>query len=533
MRAVIYCRVSSLEQTKNLSLETQEQACRQYCARNEYDVDEVFVDAGESAKTTDRPEFRRLLERCRRGRGQLHAVIVYSLTRFSRNSADHHAIAGLLRGLGIALRSVTEPIDDTPAGRLMEGILASMAQFDNDVRAQRVTAGLKAAVSHGRWCWPPPTGYLTGDNRRGPSLVPDPVRAPIVREAFVLFDAGVRGRELGRRLAAMGLTSTKRRAAPLSRAGLFKLLRQRAYAGLIQPKGWPETARGDFEPLVDEDLFWRVQAAIDGKPTRAARRKTHRDHPDFPLRRFVRCQCGRALTGSWSRSRTGTRYGFYHCPNGCRRIPKPRLEESFLALLALLKPQPGFWRVFEAAVVDTWREEHRRAGIVVAASAERVVGLEKKLRRLEDAYLADDINQASYRAKRDELREQLAIARMDHSAAANTEVDIEGLLAFTRHAIEHAGAFWTNAQGPEQRLKVQWLFFPQGLRLRPLNAELVRTVYKAPVSAGLFSPALSCSGLFKIDPASGNGAELVDHRGPTWNQIAAWLMSVAELRSAA
>jgi DNA invertase Pin-like site-specific DNA recombinase len=151
MRAVIYRRVSTVEQTQNLSLSTQEEACREYCRRHGYEVDEVFVDAGESAKTTDRPEFRRMLAHCRRSRGRLHAVVVYSLTRFSRNNADHHAIATLLRGLGIALRSVTEPIDDSPSGRLMEGILASMAQFDNDVRSERVTAGLKAAVGRGRW----------------------------------------------------------------------------------------------------------------------------------------------------------------------------------------------------------------------------------------------------------------------------------------------------------------------------------------------------------------------------------------------
>src|SRR3954453_10456323 len=107
MRAVIYSRVSTKDQAQNLSLPTQEKASREYCARHGYDVDETFVDAGESAKTIDRPEFRRMLEHCRRGRGRIHAVVVYSLTRFSRNTTDHHAIAALLRGLGIMIRSVT------------------------------------------------------------------------------------------------------------------------------------------------------------------------------------------------------------------------------------------------------------------------------------------------------------------------------------------------------------------------------------------------------------------------------------------
>jgi DNA invertase Pin-like site-specific DNA recombinase len=140
----------------------QEEACREYCGRQGYDVDQVFVDAGESAKTIDRPEFRRMLEQCRRGRGRLHAVVVYSLTRFSRNNADHHAIATLLRGLGIALRSVTEPIDDSPSDASWKASSRRMAQFDNDVRSERVTAGMKAAVDRGRWVWPAPLGYVNG-----------------------------------------------------------------------------------------------------------------------------------------------------------------------------------------------------------------------------------------------------------------------------------------------------------------------------------------------------------------------------------
>jgi site-specific DNA recombinase len=166
-RAVLYCRVSTVEQTQNLSLPTQEKACREYAAREGYDVADVFVDRGESAKTTDRPEFQRMLATCRKQRGQIHAVIVYALTRFSRNNADHHAIAALLRGQGIALRSVTEPIDDSPAGRFMEGILASMAQFDNDLRRDRTKVGMRAAVERGRWVWPAPIGYRTGIKGRG------------------------------------------------------------------------------------------------------------------------------------------------------------------------------------------------------------------------------------------------------------------------------------------------------------------------------------------------------------------------------
>ena len=57
--------------------------------------------------------------------------------------------AALLRGYGVALRSVTEPIDDSPAGRFMEGICAAMAQFDNDLKSDRTKVGMRAALERG------------------------------------------------------------------------------------------------------------------------------------------------------------------------------------------------------------------------------------------------------------------------------------------------------------------------------------------------------------------------------------------------
>ena len=89
MRAVIYCRVSTKEQAQNLSLPTQLQGCRDYCARQGFDVAEVFEDAGESAKTIDRTEFRKLLEFCRIHKGKVQFVVVYNVNRSARNTHDH------------------------------------------------------------------------------------------------------------------------------------------------------------------------------------------------------------------------------------------------------------------------------------------------------------------------------------------------------------------------------------------------------------------------------------------------------------
>jgi len=54
--AVIYVRVSTKEQTENLSLPTQLRACEEYCRRQGYEILERFHEEGESAKSTDRSQ---------------------------------------------------------------------------------------------------------------------------------------------------------------------------------------------------------------------------------------------------------------------------------------------------------------------------------------------------------------------------------------------------------------------------------------------------------------------------------------------
>ena len=171
-------------------------------------MERVFIEPGESAKTIQRPVFLSLIEFCRQNKKWVHAVVVYSLSRFSRNVADHHMVRGLLAGFGVRLHSATERIDNSPMGQLFETILAGFAQFDNDVRAERTVVGMREAIVRGRWVWRAPLGYRNGRTKVGPSLIPDPEIGPLIRQAFELYaNLGHDRRTLLRTLDALGLRS--------------------------------------------------------------------------------------------------------------------------------------------------------------------------------------------------------------------------------------------------------------------------------------------------------------------------------------
>jgi site-specific DNA recombinase len=524
MRAVLYCRVSTTEQTKNLSLSTQEKACREYCERNGYDVDRVFVDAGESAKSTDRPEFLRLLSYCREQKGRLHAVVVYSLTRFSRQQADHHAIMTLLRGLGISLRSVTEPIDESPSGKLMEGILAAMAQFDNDVKSERVTAGLKAAMERGRWVNRPPLGYLAGP-RGGPSLVPDPERASLVLEAFALAASGVRGRHLLQQLAARGLMT--RHGHRLTTPSLYSVLRNRAYLGCLKG-GTATERRGDFAPLVDEETFARVQVQLDNAPTSTRAIVRHRNHPGFPLRRFARCAvCDRPLTGSTSKGRRA-RYAFYHCPKGCTRVRAADLEEHFLALLDRLRPKPDRWALMKACILAVWQEGRQKTGPERRLIKKNIATMRAKCRRLDHAFLYDrSIDQVTYHAERDSLREKLAVAEIELAGLADQTHSIDDDLDFSYDVCARARVLWVTAATLDRRVHVQWALFPNGIVVANGSKTKERSARPEPRIS-----AVSCLDFFELTDVSAegerDGAGYLRILEP--DRVAAWLGHIHKLR---
>ena len=342
--AVIYVRVSDPRQAENLSLATQLRACEEYCHRQGFQILERFREQGESAKTADRTELQRLLQYCRTHKGKVQFVVVFNLTRFARQKYDHFALRAHLKSLGISLRSATEPIDDTATGKLMEGVLAAFAQFDNDVRSDRTRAGMRAALELGRWTFLAPIGYLNAPRWSGKSLVEDPERAPLVRRAFEEFATGrFTKREVLNEITRLGLRT--RRGLKVSAQAFDALLENRLYIGIIDVPDYGVVGRrGDFDPLVDEDVFYRVQGILSGRVRVVGPRE--RNRPDFPLRGFVRCHaCGRGLTGSWSKGRSA-RFAYYHCRPACRAInvSKTRLEGLFVEELERLQPTPAYMR---------------------------------------------------------------------------------------------------------------------------------------------------------------------------------------------
>jgi site-specific DNA recombinase len=160
MKAIIYIRVSTTEQAElGTSLKSQEEICRDYAKRNNYDVLKVFIERGESAKTTNRTELKNMLDFISLKYNEIDSLIVFKLDRLARNLIDYTNLLSIFSKSGIVLKSATETIGESPEGKLMQNMIASFAQFHNDQKSQRTKIGMNQALKEGRWIWVPPFGY--------------------------------------------------------------------------------------------------------------------------------------------------------------------------------------------------------------------------------------------------------------------------------------------------------------------------------------------------------------------------------------
>lgn len=102
-----------------------------------------------TGRTMTRPGMDKLMAEARAGR--IGAVVVWRLDRLGRTAKGLTALFDELRELGVNLISLRDGVDlSTPAGRLMANVLASVAAYETEVRAERVLAGQAAARAAGK-----------------------------------------------------------------------------------------------------------------------------------------------------------------------------------------------------------------------------------------------------------------------------------------------------------------------------------------------------------------------------------------------
>jgi site-specific DNA recombinase len=411
-KAVIMCRVSSEEQAKGYSLDVQFEQLTKHCQRNNIEVVKHYRE-DHSAKNFNRPEFHKFLEYAKKHKNQIDYLLITTWDRFSRNMTDAILMLRKLKGLGIEVQAIEQPIDfSIPESKAMLAIYLIFPEIDNDRRSLKIRGGIRGSLKAGRWCRQAPIGYKNSrDSENKPIIIPGE-KAQHIEYAYNQIIKGKSQSDIRKDIKESGVI--------ISRNNISLILRNPMYMGKIvvpvheeEPKVLVE---GLHEGLITEELFYQVQNILKNRKKKSNRPIYNSLRKELPLRGLMYCSnCQSKMTGSPSRSATGKQYFYYHC-NSCKleRISAQKANTIIESILDDFKFTKGAETIYEMMVEKLLSGNEQQAALKKKKLNIEIEQTTKRLENLQDLLVDDKINPDSYsetydryNSKREELKFQI------------------------------------------------------------------------------------------------------------------------------
>jgi DNA invertase Pin-like site-specific DNA recombinase len=303
MNAVIYARYSSHAQREE-SIEGQLRVCRDYAGHAGFDVIKEYIDRALTATNDQRPAFQQMIaESASQG---FDTVLVYALDRFARDRYDAAVYRKRLKDNGVRIISVTQPIDDSPEGVLIESLLEGLAEYYSKNLARGVMRGMREnALNCKAVGGIVPTGYKI--DRTTMKYVIDEEKAGIIREIFEMYADGASIVEICRICNSKGYRTNRGR--PFTRNSMSTILKNRKYIGVY--KFDDIEIEGGMPAIVDKETFEKAQERIS-MGNRSRPRKN--EDVSFLLSGKLFCgHCGKPMVGTSGTGKGGQTYYYYSC----------------------------------------------------------------------------------------------------------------------------------------------------------------------------------------------------------------------------
>ena len=449
-KAILYVRVSTDEQAeKGYSLAHQEERLRSHCLHNNIEV-VAFFKEDHSAKSFERPQFKRLLEFIKTNRNLADMLLFLKWDRFSRNAADAYAMINQLNRSGVEPQAMEQPLNmEIPEHKFMLAIYLAAPEVENDRRALNILAGMRKAMKEGRWMGTAPKGYKRSrDEFNRPCIIPGK-EASLVKWVFEQMATGAYHIEEVRKMATKKGLTTKRSA-------FWWLLRNPVYIGKVAVPPYKDEGvmivPAQHPPIISERLYYEVQDVLEGRkrkelPAHYSKRE------DLPLRGYLKCSlCGRNLTGSASKG-NGGRYYYYHCKNGCKeRFRATEANNSFYELLEEISDNEKALRSFEKILSNHYSKGNKEKKIEKEKVAKELEVLRKRLDNAQMMTLDGNLDASEYRNIKARLEPEVQRLVRKQSDLESNDDNTSEILSYGFHFLRNLPQLFSEADLNEKFL---------------------------------------------------------------------------------
>ena len=407
MRAAIYARVSTDEQTRGHSLDTQIADAQAFAQREGLDVVQIYREDGVSGAERDRPELNRLIDDV----ASFGVVLVRHIDRLARDAEFALYLSNLLHSKGVEIYALQEGMRDTAGeDRLTYGVRALVAEEERKRTTERMIRGKQEAAREGKWHGGErPFGTVLVPHRsgRGHTLDIDTGEAAAIRRVYELIVLeGQSAYQAAQWLNDQGIRT--RRGKQWTHQNLKFLLKNRRLTGAGQ--SWGETI--PHPEILTPSEFVRLRGALE-----SYRRAPAKGKAPYPLSGRIICGCGVHWIGGkrkekrWYRCAAHPSYVNRNTHEPCtwserRWADSDKLEAAVRDLLwDEYFAAPG--AIEDAVIRHLAQREPFDAQALGTARAE-VTRLEDKL---ADVYMREDLDAAAQKKAVARLGDDLGAAR--------------------------------------------------------------------------------------------------------------------------
>ena len=465
IRPAFYARVSSEQQVRKETIDSQVQALRQRIAADGLALDESFgfADEGVSGAVLVRPALERLRDRA--ASGEIDRLYVLCPDRLARSFAHQALLLDELRRVGVEIVFLDHAHDPTPEGQLLLQVQGVIAEYERAKIQERNRRGMLHAARSGSMSvfGRAPFGYRYIDRKAGGGMARIEIaedQAEVVRRIFtwVIVD-GFSLSEIKRRLEAQGVANPSGGARWLT-STLGSMLDNPAYTGTAMfgrsrvgpprqtfrrtrrlKEGRVRLASSTYQTDVSEQIAIVVPAILEPGVFEAARAQLAENRKrkrvgvvgaTVLLQGLLVCsKCGYAYVGAQSNPKKKPNpYLYYRCDGGiASRFGGVRICTN--KLLNRSRLDAAIWEDVKGLLLDPSRlaVEHRRRldGPVepidpkAASATKRVAAVRRSIERLIDSYQDGYLEKGEFEPRVRGLRERLAQLEVTAAGLAKQE----------------------------------------------------------------------------------------------------------------
>ncbi|MEG1597687.1 MAG: recombinase family protein [Bacilli bacterium] len=402
--SAIYIRVSTEDQAREgYSLGEQKEKLEQLCQYRDYNIFNIYEDAGISAKDMEhRPSFKKMLEDVKNG--HINVIVAYKLDRLIRSVRDLEILITELEKYNCSLECAVDDINTSTAnGRFFVRMLTVLSQLEIERVSERTKFGMVGAIKDGHI----PVRKTLGFTRDNKKLVINPLESEIVGRIFDLYLKGNSYQTISNIFNKEKVLNKK-----WYDTTILKILSNPLYKGdYISGKrnGTPVLYENVVEPIISKKLWDDCQVQTRKNQRNYTRRN------DYIFFQKVLCPHCNKIMACKAPGGSKKKYIYYQCNNCKTFIKEDKLVELLVDEITSIIEYDVNVRKFYASLLK------HKINNTNELLIKEVNTLKDKVIRLKDAYLNKIIDINEYNDDKNNL--ELKIKDIEKRIKEEQELD--------------------------------------------------------------------------------------------------------------